>query len=225
MRVDRRWSFQDVFASDVGRSAGAISWRRAVGCADRVEGTRGGKIVVVARARGFSGPAGQNAVVPRSREVVAQPVGRAVSGARGMAALFTLRVNLPEGLDPAGDEASARREGRPRDDGEVDAEDDATGPWQTLEFSAGNPRAEIISGRLRLFRDSTTSASSSGALPEGRAPVVCVLAVPSSLSVTDFCEFAAALIPKVVEMRMVKASPTPSPANAARRTPHRRRRR
>ena len=139
-----------------------------------------------------------------------------MSGARGMAALFTLRVNLPEDLDIAGDDASARRDGRPRDGGEVDAtdveaEDDATGPWQTLEFSAGNPRAEIISGRLRLFRDSTTSASSSGALPEGRAPVVCVLAVPSSLSVTDFCEFAAALIPKVVEMRMVKGVADPVP--------------
>ena len=147
-----------------------------------------------------------------------------MSGAREMAALFTLRVNLPEGLDPTGDDASARRDGRPRDDGEVDAtdveaEDDATGPWQTLEFSAGNPRAEIISGRLRLYRDSgdaATSASSSGALPEGRAPVVCVLAVPSSLSVSDFCQFAAALIPKVVEMRMVKGVADPIPGEPRR---------
>jgi BRCA1-associated protein len=35
--------------------------------------------------------------------------------------------------------------------------------------------------------------------------MVCVLAVPSSLSVADFCQFAAALIPRVVEMRMVKS--------------------
>ena len=53
MRVDRRWSFQDVFASDVRRSAGAISWRRAVGCADRIEGTRSEKIIFDARARAF----------------------------------------------------------------------------------------------------------------------------------------------------------------------------
>ena len=44
-------------------------------------------------------------------------------------------------------------------------------------------------------------------LPEGRSPMVCVLAVPIELSVADFCQFAAALIPKVTEMRMVQGAP------------------
>ena len=44
-------------------------------------------------------------------------------------------------------------------------------------------------------------------LPEGRSPLVCVLAVPIELSVADFCQFAAALIPKVTEMRMVQGAP------------------
>ena len=93
-------------------------------------------------------------------------------------------------------------------------------PWRPLAFSAGNPRAEIIHGELHLFRDTLTdSASSSGptgnvgddadALPRGRHPTVCVLAVPSSLSVGDFCRFVAALVPKVVEMRMVAPSIDP----------------
>jgi BRCA1-associated protein len=93
-----------------------------------------------------------------------------------------------------------------------DAIDDS--PWRPLAFSAGNPRAEIIHGELHLFRDTlTASASSSGptgnhgnvtdALPKDRHPTVCVLAVPSSLSVSDFCRFVAALVPKIVEMRMV----------------------
>ena len=90
-------------------------------------------------------------------------------------------------------------------------------PWRPLAFSAGNPRAEIIHGELHLFRDTLTdSASSSGptgnvgddadALPRGRHPTVCVLAVPSSLSVGDFCRFVAAFAPSVVEMRMVAPS-------------------
>ena len=87
-------------------------------------------------------------------------------------------------------------------------------PWRPLAFSAGNPRAEIIHGELHLFRDSLTGSASSvgptghvgddaAALPRGRNPTVCVLAVPSSLSVGDFCRFVAAFAPKVVEMRMV----------------------
>ena len=90
-------------------------------------------------------------------------------------------------------------------------------PWRPLAFSAGNPRAEIIHGELHLFRDTLTAAASSSgptgdvgddadALPRGRHPTVCVLAVPSSLSVGDFCRFVAAFAPSVVEMRMVAPS-------------------
>ena len=90
-------------------------------------------------------------------------------------------------------------------------------PWRPLAFSAGNPRAEIIHGELHLFRDTLTAAASSSgptgdvgddadALPRGRHPTVCVLAVPSSLSVGDFCRFVAAFAPSMVEMRMVAPS-------------------
>ena len=124
----------------------------------------------------------------------------------------------------------ARSSRRPDDDDDDDRVDDERGAgvprWETLEFRAGNPRAEVITGRLRLYRDavcaSVASASSSSSaatttttmvtnapasLPEGRSPMVCVLAVPIELSVADFCQFAAALIPKVTEMRMVQGAP------------------
>ena len=157
-----------------------------------------------------------------------------------MSALFTLRVAVPGLLDPPGSTAAhgdhapthagddARSGRRPDDDDDrVDDERGAGVPrWETLEFRAGNPRAEVITGRLRLYRDavcaSVASASSSSSaatnattmvtnapasLPEGRSPMVCVLAVPIELSVADFCQFAAALIPKVTEMRMVQGAP------------------
>ena len=159
-----------------------------------------------------------------------------------MSALFTLRVAVPGLRDPPGSTAGregpapthadddARSSRRPDDDDDDDRVDDERGAgvprWETLEFRAGNPRAEVITGRLRLCRDavcaSVASASSSSSaattttttvtnapasLPEGRSPMVCVLAVPIELSVADFCQFAAALIPKVTEMRMVQGAP------------------
>ena len=156
-----------------------------------------------------------------------------------MSALFTLRVAVPGIRDPPGSTAAhgdhapthagddARSSRRPDDDDRVDDDRGAGVPrWETLEFRAGNPRAEVITGRLRLYRDavcaSVASASSSSSaatnattmvtnapasLPEGRSPMVCVLAVPIELSVADFCQFAAALIPKVTEMRMVQGAP------------------
>lgn len=112
-------------------------------------------------------------------------------------------------------------------------------PWEIVEFSAGNPRAEIISGKMHLYRDvnAPPKASSSSPslpialsapaappavgdlLPEGRNEMLCVLAVPSSLSIADFCQFAAALISKVVEMRMVKSVDAPAPSDPVRPSP------
>ena len=98
-----------------------------------------------------------------------------------MSALFTLRVAVPGILDPPGSTAGregpapthagdARSSRRPDDDDDdrVDDERGAGVPrWETLEFRAGNPRAEVITGRLRLYRDavcaSVASASSSSA--------------------------------------------------------------
>ena len=118
-------------------------------------------------------------------------------------------VSLPEGL-------AVRRVREP-----ADVVHASTGGSELVEFSAGNPRAEIITGRLHVYRDQTGGASEgarsggggggaghapgTSALPEGRCEMLCVHGVPSELSVADFCQFAAALIPKVVEMRMVNA--------------------
>ena len=65
-----------------------------------------------------------------------------------------------------------------------------TSPWEVLEFSAGNPRADTIRGKMHLYRDMheptpTISGNDNDAhiLPGGRNEMLCVLAVPSSLSV------------------------------------------
>ena len=148
-----------------------------------------------------------------------------------MTSLFTLRVRLPEcggepsrgrTRDSSGEDAEREGGALARSDGARGEAGDAeeVSPWRPLAFSAGNPRAEIIHGELHLFRDTLTAAASSSgptgdvgddadALPRGRHPTVCVLAVPSSLSVGDFCRFVAALVPKVVEMRMVAPSIDP----------------
>ena len=140
-----------------------------------------------------------------------------------MAALFTLRMRLPPGVDASAalgglaldDDASASGHA-PRGDGE-EASSTSSAPGRVLAFSAGNPRADVISGRIHLYRDAAADAPGGAgaaspapsrrgdALPAGRQPLVCVLAVPSSLSISDFCQFAAALLPKVVEMRVVRS--------------------
>lgn len=142
-----------------------------------------------------------------------------------MTSLFTLRVRLPEcggepsrgrTRDSSGEDAEREGGALARSDGARGEAGDAeeVSPWRPLAFSAGNPRAEIIHGELHLFRDTLTGSASSSeptgharddadALPRGRNPTVCVLAVPSSISVGDFCRFVAAFAPKMMEMRMV----------------------
>jgi len=140
-----------------------------------------------------------------------------------MSALFTLRVSVPGQCDPPGStgergDADVGRGGDARS--RPGLEDRPGAPrWETLESRAGNPRAEIITGRIRLYRDAirtsdasaspsaTTTSAPATSLPEGRSPLVCVLAVPIELSVADFCQFAAAIINKVTEMRIVQAAP------------------
>jgi len=140
-----------------------------------------------------------------------------------MSALFTLRVSVPGQCDPPGStgERGDADVGRGGDARSRPGLEDRPGPprWETLEFRAGNPRAEIITGRIRLYRDAirtsdasaspsaTTTSAPATSLPEGRSPMVCVLAVPIELSVADFCQFAAAIINKVTEMRIVQAAP------------------
>ena len=147
------------------------------------------------------------------------------------------RVSLPDGVEV--DEAASGGVGLLRGVGGAasggdgsDVSSSLSSPWEVVEFSAGNPRAEIISGKMHLYRDTnapatSTSTSTSASidppadgelLPEGRNEMVCVLAVPSSLSVADFCQFAAALISKVVEMRMVKSVENGNVAPESRRS-------
>ena len=92
-----------------------------------------------------------------------------------MSALFTLRVSVPGQCDPPGStgergDADVGRGGDARS--RPGLEDRPGAPrWETLEFRAGNPRAEIITGRIRLYRDAIR-ASDASASPSGTASFV-----------------------------------------------------
>ena len=83
---------------------------------------------------------------------------------------------------------------------------------QALPFFSGNPRVERVSGVVHLYRPSETDAAASGSPGGGAAAsaalpatdTMCVLGVPGSLAVSDFCQFCGAMLPRIVDMRLVR---------------------
>ncbi|KAK9808671.1 hypothetical protein WJX72_001734 [[Myrmecia] bisecta] len=89
---------------------------------------------------------------------------------------------------------------------ESSGQDDAD--VSTIEFSAGNPRVEHITGVVHLYRHvpSRDEAEAQGTvlLPEDRGERLCVLSLPLDMGVADFCAFVGGYLPKVREMRLVR---------------------
>src|SRR5690606_14313576 len=57
-------------------------------------------------------------------------------------------------------------------------------------FFAGNPDVEVIKGTIHLFNDSASSEFSfKNRVPKKRSKILCVIAVPSWLSLSDFFNF------------------------------------
>ncbi|OWM69595.1 hypothetical protein CDL15_Pgr014056 [Punica granatum] len=75
---------------------------------------------------------------------------------------------------------------------------------QAFHFSSGNPRIEETRGVMHLFPEDGVSCSSANPLPVGRNPLLCVLGVPNHMTYSDFCQFCAAFIQHIVEMRIVR---------------------
>ena len=83
---------------------------------------------------------------------------------------------------------------------------------QALPFFSGNPRVERVSGVVHLYRPSETDAAASGSHGSGTAAsatlpatdTMCVLGVPGSLAVSDFCQFCGAMLSRIVDMRLVR---------------------
>ena len=101
-----------------------------------------------------------------------------------------------------------------RDDAAEQAETSASAAVDThaLPFFSGNPRVERISGVVHLYRPSQGDAAGSGSPGGGAASgtalpatdTMCVLGVPGSLAVSDFCQFCGAMLPRIADMRLVR---------------------
>ena len=98
--------------------------------------------------------------------------------------------------------------------GDADASDSAAAAdVQALPFFSGNPRVERVSGVVHLYRPTLSDAGASGS-PGGGASAaasalpatdtMCVLGVPGSLAVSDFCQFCGAMLPRIADMRLVR---------------------
>lgn len=106
-----------------------------------------------------------------------------------------------------------------RDDGDADETDTLVSvsdsacerAFATTTAGAG---ARVVRGRVRLFKTrgarddggaSTDAEASEGAdaRPRDRTAVVCVIGVPSAMSVADFCRFAAGAADSMKSMRVV----------------------
>lgn len=83
----------------------------------------------------------------------------------------------------------------------------------SLDFSAGNPRVEHITGVIHLFRmvplgkqegEAATGPAGPLKLPEGRSERLCVLAIPADMGIADFCRFVGGYLPAVRHMRVVR---------------------
>jgi hypothetical protein len=112
---------------------------------------------------------------------------------------LSVRIVQPAHDDAADAEAGASASG-------------AAADVQALPFFSGNPRVERISGVVHLYRPSQSDAGAAGS-PGGGAPAgaalpatdtMCVLGVPGSLAVSDFCQFCGAMLPRIADMRLVR---------------------
>ena len=77
----------------------------------------------------------------------------------------------------------------------------------SIFFSTGNPHVEIITGLIHLFRTTTSSNSEKNTLsdlPSERSTTICVLAVPSFLSIADFCSFVSCFSSKIKHIRVLR---------------------
>jgi hypothetical protein len=88
---------------------------------------------------------------------------------------------------------------------EADAHADAT---EELHFSSGNPRVERLTGVVHLYRPAGPALPASPEQHGSPLPAtasLCVLGVPATMAVADFCQFCGAMLARVAEMKLVRS--------------------
>ena len=78
------------------------------------------------------------------------------------------------------------------------------GEEEEVVFFGGNPEVEVVKGVLRLFKDNKVDGGTKKGLPTKRSDLVCVLAVPSSYSSSDICQFFRAYTKYMLLMRVLR---------------------
>ncbi|RXG73986.1 BRCA1-associated protein [Armadillidium vulgare] len=71
----------------------------------------------------------------------------------------------------------------------------------TLHFISGNPTVDITQGILHLFKENTKTSLG----PEGsRSEMLCLLGVPTSMTIHDLLQFTAPCYPGIEHMRIIR---------------------
>lgn len=84
-----------------------------------------------------------------------------------------------------------------------------------LDFSAGNPRVEHVTGVVHLYRELEDVRGESGreaedtgpgevGLPKGRNCQICVMSTPPDMGFAEFCTFLGLYFEKVKQIRLVR---------------------
>jgi len=82
--------------------------------------------------------------------------------------------------------------------------EESHGEEDVLRVSVGNPFIEVIKGTIHIYKHSTNrSVARRGQLPPQITLLVAVLAVPSWMTVADFCQFVTPYHRLILHMRVV----------------------
>lgn len=84
-----------------------------------------------------------------------------------------------------------------------------------LDFSAGNPRVEHVTGVVHLYRELDDVPKETGGtegyacpgevgLPTGRNCQICVMSTPPDMGFAEFCTFLGCYFEKVKQIRLVR---------------------
>lgn len=76
-----------------------------------------------------------------------------------------------------------------------------------VDFSAGNPRVEHVTGVVHLYRhlDSDTEVNATQErLPSDRSTMLCILALPPDMGFPELCAFFGAYFDRIREVRLVR---------------------
>jgi len=77
---------------------------------------------------------------------------------------------------------------------------------EKIDFFSGNPSVEVTNGVIHLYRDNKIELHDYHSLPKKQSAMVCVLAVPATMTVYDFIKFTNPCQKSITNMRIIRDS-------------------